>query len=119
MWLALGSTSLGLSGRGSSINDGREKTSALWVAASVVLHPHAPGFEPGAESDGAVFPSLVFVRNTQTLWQNADGSSELSLRRDQAFALPSSGRIAAGDVSFQMIDCCILFGDQPFQQITD
>ncbi len=32
-----------------------------------------------------------------------------------AFALPFLCRIAAGDVSFQMIDCCILLGDQPFQ----
>ena len=27
----------------------------------------------------------------------------------------SLGRIAAGDISFQMIDSCILFGNQPFQ----
>jgi hypothetical protein len=26
-----------------------------------------------------------------------------------------STRIAARDVSLQMIDCCILFGNQPFQ----
>jgi hypothetical protein len=45
----------------------------------------------------------VLRPNTQTLWQDADGSS----------------RIAAGDVSFEMIDCCILFGNQPFQQIPD